>query len=161
MSFKSIWSNGTVVLGGSNGPGPNRTELSEPFFLHFDYISNSLIISNTGSNNVIRYVLGADSYTYVAGNFNGSVGSTPTSFNYPSGVTMDPMGHIYVADAGNNSIQFFDRDGSNGTQIAGFVGLGNDNATRLTTPFTVKLDSQLNLYVADTFNHRIQKFLRY
>mgnify|MGYP002394486182 CR=1 FL=1 len=113
------------------------------------------------SNNVIRYVLGADSYTYVAGNFNGSVGSTPTSFNYPSGVTMDPMGHIYVADAGNNSIQFFDRDGSNGTQIAGFVGLGNDNATRLTTPFTVKLDSQLNLYVADTFNHRIQKFLRY
>ena len=161
MSFKSIWSNGTLVLGGVNGTGPNKTELSLPQDLHFDYVSNSLIISNTDSHNIIRYVLGADSYTRVAGNPNGSPGSTPTSFIFPVGVTVDPMGHIYVADRFNNRIQFFDHDGSNGITIAGFSGLGNNNATALRTPRSVKLYSQLNLYVADTSNHRIQKFLRY
>ena len=71
------------------------------------------------------------------------------------------MSTIYVPDGSNNRIQFFDHDGSNGITIAGFSGLGNNNATALRTPRSVKLDSQLNLYVADTSNNRIQKFLRY
>jgi len=161
MSFKSIWSNGTIALGGSNGPGPNRTQLSSPQGVHFDYVSNSLIASMEDGNIVIRYVIGADSYTHVAGNTNGSAGATSTSLNEPSNLTMDPMGHIYVIDTGNNRIQFFDRDGSDGITIAGFSGLGNDNATKLNKPLGIRLDTQLNLYIADANNHRIQKFLRY
>jgi len=154
MSFKSIWSNGTVALGGSNGPGPNRTQLLSTFGVHFDYISNSLIVSAPEANVVIRYVLDADSYTYVAG-------ATSTSLTCPTGVTMDPMGHIYVVDMHNNRIQFFDHDGSDGITIAGFSGLGNNNATGLNSPRAIRLDTQLNLYVADTGYHRIQKSLRY
>jgi len=161
MSFKSIWSNGTVVLGGINGSGPNRTQLPVPYGVHFDYISNSLLVSVHDTNAVIRYVLDADSYTHVAGNINGSAGATSTSLNNPRGVTMDPMGHIYVVDTRNNRIQFFDHDGSDGVTIAGFSGLGNNNATALNAPRAVRLDTQLNLYVADTNHHRIQKFLRY
>ena len=154
MSFKSIWSNGTVVLGGNNGSGPNRTQLTSPYGVHFDYVSNSLIASMEGNNIVIRYVIGEDSYTHVAG-------ATSTSLSSPAGVIMDPMGHIYVTDMNNNRIQFFDHDESDGITIAGFSGLGNNNATGLNLPRAVRLDTQLNLYVADTGHHRIQKFLRY
>ena len=161
MSFKSIESNGTLFLGGINGSGPNRTQLSLPHAIHFDYVSNSVIVSNMGTNAVIRHVLGADSYTYAVGNTNGLAGANSTSLNNPSGVTMDPMGHIYVVDSYNDRIQFFDHDGSDGITIAGFSGLGNNNATKLNTPRAVRLDTQLNLYVADTGHHRIQKFLRY
>ena len=161
MSFKSIWSNGTIALGGSNGPGPNRTQLSSPQGVHFDYVSNSLIASMEDGNIVIRYVIGADSYTHVAGNTNGSAGATSTSLNEPSNLTMDPMGHIYVVDTRNSRIQFFDHGGSDGVTIAGFSGLGNNNVTGLNLLRAVRLDTQLNLYVTDTYHHRIQKFLRY
>ena len=161
MSFKSIWSNGTVVLGGINGSGPNRTQLPIPYGVHFDYISNSLLVSLRDANAVIRYVLDGDSYTHVAGNINGSAGATSTSLNEPSNLTMDPMGHIYVVDTRNSRIQFFDHGGSDGVTIAGFSGLGNNNVTGLNLLRAVRLDTQLNLYVTDTYHHRIQKFLRY
>jgi hypothetical protein len=41
------------------------------------------------------------------------------------------------------------------------LGLDNDNAAKLSSPRSVKLDSQLNYYVADTQNQRIRKFLHY
>jgi hypothetical protein len=71
------------------------------------------------------------------------------------------MGNVYVADRGNHRIQLFLTDQLVGTTIAGITGLHGPNSTMLDTPFSVALDSQLNLYVADTNNQRIQKFLRY
>jgi hypothetical protein len=47
---------------------------------------------------------------------------------------------------------------SDGITIAGVSG---SNSTMLNSPFSIALDNQLNLYVADTNNQRIQKFLRY
>jgi DNA-binding beta-propeller fold protein YncE len=49
----------------------------------------------------------------------------------------------------------------NGTTIAGVTGQSGISSTKLNQPYSVALDSQLNLYVADTGNNRIQTFLRY
>lgn len=71
------------------------------------------------------------------------------------------MGNVYVADALNHRIQFFPFNQVNGSTIAGISSLIGTNATLVNTPYSLALDSQLNLYVADTYNHRIQKFYRY
>ena len=71
------------------------------------------------------------------------------------------MGNIYVADSNNHRIQMFLANQSNDTTIAGVTDVLGTNSTHLKIPYWLTLDNQLNLYVSDTFNHRVQKFLRY
>jgi len=144
---------GTLVFG-FNGGGNSNTQLYFPIGLHFDILTNSLVIANSGAHKIVRYVLGSSYWTLIAG-------TTPAQFNDPIEAIFDPMGNLYVADRGNNRIQFFYTGQLNGTTIAGVPGLFAANATTLAVPCSVRLDSQLNLYVADSNNHRIQKFLRY
>jgi len=150
-----------VLVAGVNGPGLNNTQLNGPRGLCFDSTTNSLIIANHDSNNVIRWVIGAPNWTLVAGNINGSAGNGPAALSGPWDVTSDSMGNIYVADTGNNRVQFFQAGEVNGTTIAGVSGQSGISSTKLNQPYSVALDSQLNLYVSDTNNARIQMFLRY
>lgn len=160
MSYPLGARNGTLILGGQ-GQGINRTQLYTPIGLYFDEYSNSLVIANFRANNIVRYVFNASHWTLVAGNINGTAGSNLTSLESATDMTFDPMGNMYVADRNNHRIQFFSGDGTNGTTIVGVTRTPGNNATRFNLPWAVRLDSQLNLYVADTNNHRIQKFLRY
>ena len=152
--------NGTLVFGGT-GQGLSNTQLDNPVGLYFDSFTDSLVIANHFANNILRYVLGATNWTLVAGDVNGSSGANSTQLYHPVDMTFDPMGNMYVADRENHRIQFFYDGQLDGTTIAGFTGVHDGNATTLNRPWAVRLDSQLNLYVADAYNHRIQKFLRY
>jgi len=160
VSYTSGASMGTVVAG-RNGPRPSDTELYNPDGIYFDSFTNSLVIANFGANNIVRWVLGASNWTLVASNITGSPGNSSTTLNSPTGVTLDPMGNVYVADALNNRIQSFMSGQSEGTTIAEITNTSNTNSTQLNTSYTVRLDSQLNLYVVDMNNNRILKFLRY
>jgi hypothetical protein len=152
-------SSGTVVAGG-NGPGTGSTQLNYPYDLTWDSATNSFIIVNYGAHTVVRWVLGASSWTLLAG-VSGTSGSTSTLLSSPLSVVLDPYSNMYVADTNNHRIQFFLAGQSNGTTIAGVTGSSGTSATRLYIPYWAILDSQLNLYVADTFNNRVQKFSRY
>ena len=89
----------------------------------------------------------------------GSAGNAPGQFIEPWDAAFDSEGNIYVLDTGNNRIQKFY---PNGTFIAqwGSAGAGEGQFNR---PRSISLypgsnnDSDL-VYVADTGNHRIQKF---
>jgi DNA-binding beta-propeller fold protein YncE len=160
MSYASGATSGIQVAGGT-GAGFNNTQLNTPFGLYFDSLSNSLIISNINGHNVVRWVLGATSWTLMAGSINGSTGSTSTLLSSPTDVTFDPMGNMYVADNGNHRIQLIMAGQSDGITIAGIPGVSGSNLTMLNAPYSVELDNQLNLYVSDALNQRIQKFVRY
>ncbi|CAF0925354.1 unnamed protein product [Adineta steineri] len=160
MCYLSGALSGSIVAGGL-GSGTNNTQLSSPFGIYFDSLSNSLIIANGNANNIVRWTLGASSWTLLAGNANGMSGNTSTEFNIPMDVTLDPMGNMYVVERLNHRIQFFPMGETIGTTIAGLTGISGSNSMLLNQPMSVTLDSQLNLYVADTFNSRIQKFVRY
>ncbi|CAF4405295.1 unnamed protein product [Rotaria sp. Silwood2] len=159
MSYAPGVSNGTLAIGGQ-GPGTNSTQLYYPVGVYFDLASNSLLIANYGGQHIVRWPLSDRSWTLVAGS-PGMVGSSSTRLSYPTGVTLDPMGNMYVADTGNHRIQLFLAGQTNGTTIAGITGVSGSNSTQLNSPYSIRLDNQLNLYVADTLNHRIQKYLRY
>ena len=97
----------------------------------------------------------------------GSAGNGQGLFNAPRGLTIGPDGSLYVADSRNNRIQHIS---STGTFLQLF-GTTSPGCPYSTTPpnivpigtfcepwdVAVSPDGQW-IYVADTWNHRIQKF---
>jgi len=150
-----------VLVAGGNGRGNNTNQLNFPTVIYFESSSNSLIIANTDSNNIVRWRIGDSNWTLVTGSLNASRGNSPSSLDRPHGLTVDPMGNLYVADTNNQRIQFFSVGQTEGRTIAGITGVQGSNSTLLHNPFSVAFDNQLNLYVADTYGNRVQKFLRY
>lgn len=160
MYYRIGATNGTIVAGG-NGQGVNNTQLYSPAGIYRDELSNSLIIANRDANNVVKWILGTSSWILIAGNLNGVVGNTANSFQTPTDVILDPMGNVYIVDYGNARVQFFVAGESAGKTIAGMTSVFGTNASLLNYPGSIVLDNQLNLYVSDYRNHRVQKFMRY
>jgi len=106
MSYILGNNSGTLVFG-FNGEGNNNTQLYWPRGLHFDILTNSLVITNHGGHKIVRYVLGLSFWILLAGNISGASGTTPARFSNPMEATFDPMDNLYVADTGNHRIQFF------------------------------------------------------
>ncbi|CAF3056556.1 unnamed protein product, partial [Rotaria sp. Silwood2] len=93
MQYSPNALSGTVVAGG-NGAGNGNTELANPTGIYFDSSSNSLIIANTGANNIVRWVLGDTNWTLIAGDINGVSGNTSTLLHEPYDVTLDSWGNV-------------------------------------------------------------------
>ena len=149
---------GTVVAGG-NGQGTGNTQLNYPNRAFFDIYSDSIFITNTASHNVIQWVLGQNTWLLVAGSASFSPGNTAALLSFPIGVVVDHMKNIYVADTENHRIQLFLANSSIGITIAGLTGNAGSTSDSLSFPHALCIDSQMNLYVADTLNERVQKFL--
>lgn len=86
--------------------------------------------------------------------------SAEGKFYYPRGIATSPDGDVYVADSGNNRIQKFDPEGNiiNAWGKFGFAWRGAE-AGKFDVPWGLTTDSQGNLFVSDTSNARVQKFL--
>ncbi|TAK32113.1 MAG: TIGR03663 family protein [Chloroflexota bacterium] len=88
----------------------------------------------------------------------GSKGSAPGQLNEPKGITVDGQGNIYVVDGLNNRVQKFDSSGKLLAQ-AGKQGSGQGEfQPSAGGAWGIAVDSRGNVYVADTWNHRVQKF---
>lgn len=95
---------------------------------------------------------------------NGGGEAMKARLNAPQGITVDLSGNVYVADTNNHIIRKISlTNGSITTiagqpQIGGFSGDGGlATAAMLNKPIGLAFDSEGDLYVADTFNHRIRK----
>jgi uncharacterized protein (TIGR03663 family) len=90
----------------------------------------------------------------------GGPGNQPGQFNRPRKVVVAPDGTLYVADTENNRIQHLAADGSVLQVWGSFTG---DNVSpappgTFNQPWGLAVGPDGSVYVADTWNHRIQKF---
>lgn len=157
MRYLSGSTSGTVVAGG-NGAGLSNNQLNNPRGVFYDASTSSLLIANNRGHNILRWVIGASSWTLVAGSSSGTFGSTALLLSYPTDVVLDSQGNLYVSDEGNHRIQFFRSAQSNGTTVAGVTGSSGSTALLLFTPSSVSVDNRFNIYVTDYFNYRVQRF---
>ncbi|MBL8235968.1 MAG: hypothetical protein JNM66_01010 [Bryobacterales bacterium] len=157
---------GTGVPGFSgDGAAATAAQLNYPSAVEVDSAGN-IYIADT-SNHRIRKVTPAGIISTIAGNgtagFGGDSGqATAAALWFPLGVTRDPAGNLYIADAYNNRIRKITPAGvittmaGNGTD--GFSGDGAAaTAAALSQPSATAIDAAGNLFIADRFNHRIRK----
>jgi sugar lactone lactonase YvrE len=104
----------------------------------------------------------------VAGNgttgFSGDGGpATSATLGVPGGVSVDSSGNIFIADTGNKRIRKVAAATGNIQTVAGngTFGYSGDGGPATTTtlniPSDVYADGSGNLFISDTFNHRIRK----
>ena len=90
----------------------------------------------------------------------GETGIRAGEFNYPTGVTLAADGTLYVADTYNDRVQVFAPNGDFTHKWGGPLAMnikGSFNGW-FTTNTSITVGPQGNVFVADFYNDRVQKF---
>jgi sugar lactone lactonase YvrE len=131
--------------------------------------NNNLFIVDT-FNNRVRQFKSPGPITTVAGkgtaDFCGDHGpATNACLNVPEAVAVDAEGNLFIADTFNNRIRKVSVNGTittvGGSGIAGFCGdSGEATSACLNFPHGVTADDKGNIFIADTFNHRVRRIAK-
>jgi trimeric autotransporter adhesin len=168
--ISTVAGNGEFGYSGDGGLATSA-QLNYPYGVAVDALGNIYIAD--GENHRIRKVTNPGStgmISTVAGNgesgYSGDgVLATSSRLNSPFGVAVDASGNIYIADIHNNRIRMVTNPGSSGiiSTVAGdgagsFSGdQGLATSGQLNNPYGLCLDALGNIYIADTYNHRVRK----
>lgn len=90
----------------------------------------------------------------------GSIGTETGQFQKPHGIAVAPDGSIYIADSNNHRIQHLDAQGNVLHVWGAFADASKGPAPGGTfyEPWGIAVAPDGSVYVADTWNHRVQKF---
>ncbi len=137
----------------------------------FNY-PNGVAVDQAGSiyiadqdNHRIRKISSSGRVTTLSGSEAGFADGkgTAAKFNKPRGLAIDLAGNLYVGDSWNNRIRKITPDGLVTTLAgAGSPGYSDGPAktAQFNNPIGLAVDSQGNVYVADSANNRIRKLGR-
>ncbi len=155
----------TPGFSGDNAPATSA-HLNLPTAITLDTTGN-LYIADT-ANHRIRRIDTTGTITTIAGNgtqgYSGDTGpATAASIDSPSGLAVDSLNNLYLADTHNQRIRKITATTGLITTIAGTGSRGQsgDNTAastaQLALPHGLTIDPAGNLYLADTANHRIRR----
>ncbi|NDB84880.1 MAG: hypothetical protein EB127_19545, partial [Alphaproteobacteria bacterium] len=157
---------GTGQQGYVDGSG-NLAKFSAPEGIVYDNSGNLYVADS--SNSVIRKIVISSAQVSTFAGTPGQQGYADGSgnlaqFSYPSGITLDTSGNMYVSDAGNtNRIRKIVISTAVVSTLAGSGQYGYEdgsgNLAQFANPFGIVYDNSGNLYVADTNNGAIRKIV--
>ena len=173
-NISTVAGTGTSGFSGDGGAA-GAAQLNQPQGVALDG-SGNLYFADSNNNRIRKIatvpgfsagILSSGVITTVAGTgtsgFSGDGGAaTAAQLGAPRSVALDGAGNLYIADWSDNRIRKVDSSGNistvAGTGTSGFSGDGAAaTAAQLNWPRGVAPDGSGNLYIADTFNHRIRK----
>jgi len=162
--ISTVAGNGAPGFAGEN-VSPAGSQLKAAAGVATDALGR-IYIADTGNSRVRRIDPGGNIVT-MAGNgnaayFGDGLAARAASVNQPEGVAVDTAGNVYIADTLDNAVRKVSTDGTI-TTIAGFgtPAFSGDGgpATKaaLNHPYAVAVDTNGNVYIADTGNDRVRK----
>jgi trimeric autotransporter adhesin len=163
----------TTVAGTGNdsytGDGGLATvaALNSPTGISFDPLSGNLFVADSDNNRIRMITMSTGVITTVAGTgvagYSGDGGpATSAHLSYPTRMTVDALGNLYIADESNNRVRKITMSTGTISTVAGTGVVGNSGdgglaqVCRLFKPSDVAVDVQGNIYIADLFNSRIR-----
>lgn len=121
-------------------------------------------IADTNNHTILRINTATSVTTWMGGKsgtagFSDGTGSAAL-FNSPSGIAVDSAGNIFVADSGNHAIRRISAGSGATSTLAGTGKSGSTNGStkvaQFYNPCGVAVDASGNIYVGDTYTHRIR-----
>jgi len=161
---KTIAGNG---VRGDIANGENKaqnTQLALPWNLEFFPDKNNIIISNSGTNQLLQYNISGQIIKPFAGNGNKDLidGKYPqNSLARPIGLS-SASGKLYFIDSESSSLRVVEKNGEVKTLIGkSLVDFGHKNGNirdaLMHHPTSLTADNN-NIYITDTQNHKIRKY---
>lgn len=153
---------GTPGYSGDNGSALSA-QISDMADIAVDADGNLYIAD--GDNNRVRKVNSQGNITTFAGggtSLADGAKATDAALDVPIAVALDAAGNVFIAEFGGNRVRMVTADGTiqtiAGNGLAGFNGDGGlaTNAS-LNGPTDVQVDTQGNVYIADSVNSIIRK----
>jgi len=161
----TVAGNGSLGFSGDGGPATSAN-LNSPSALCMDLHGN-MYISDVGNNRIRKVSAANQIITTVVGSgtsgYTGDGGpASLATLNNPTGVAIDGLGNLYIADKDNNVIRKVDPSGIistvAGTGSGSFSGDGGPAiAASISRPYAVAVDAEGNMYIADQGNSRIRE----
>ncbi len=141
-----------VVAAGTGLPGSAVNELNEPEGIFVD-VNFDLYVADCGNDRVQLFQSGESRGITVVGY--GSPNPT-IKLDCPTGIVLDAEKYLFIVDHNNHRIV---GSGLNGFRcLVGCYEMGSQS-NRLHMPASFSFDRSGNMFVADRFNSRIQKFM--
>jgi len=156
----------TAAGGGPDNLPALSANLSFPQGVAVDGAGN-LYIPAASQNRVFK-VAPSGTLTVLAGTGLGGYGgdggpARDATLNGPHAVAVDAAGNVFIADRSNNRVRRVDAASGTITTVAGngTFGFNGDNihatTARLGSPFSVAVDGNGNLYIAEAFTNRVRR----
>ena len=160
-----------------NGGLATSANLNSPTSVDFDS-EGHMYIADYGNHNIRRVDKNTGIITTYAGTMKLSCSAAPCGdgnpatsaiFNGPSGIAFDSNDNLYISEYGNHSVRKVDRITGIMTTVAGNQrascsvypcgdgGPATSINARLTSPFSLTIGPDDNLYIADASNSAIRK----
>ncbi|CAF4875588.1 unnamed protein product, partial [Rotaria socialis] len=148
---------GTMVAGTGFGGSANN-QLYYPSGIEMNPTTGTLYVSDTWNHRIMSYLANTSSGTVVAGG-NGP-GTNSTQLYCPMGIYLDLTSNsLYIANYYSHNIVYWVIGATSWTLVTGDInGMSGNSPTMLYCPYDVEVDYMGNIYVADSYNNRIQFF---
>ncbi|MCL2809057.1 MAG: chitobiase/beta-hexosaminidase C-terminal domain-containing protein [Treponema sp.] len=164
----STFTSGATIYFTINGETPtiNSTQYTTAVTVNKTMTIKAIAIKNGMTNSdifeakytIMNYIVSTLAGTGTDGYIDGD--GNIAQFNQPIGIAIDSEGNIFLADMNNHRIRKITPQGVvstlAGTGTEGFTD-GEKGTAQFKSPCGIAVDSEGNIYVADTLNNRIRK----